>query len=116
MARNLNSRLAKVEQELARIKEIDNQAECICKGGALISIGRGMLEEFKAEMNRPCPVHGFRELSFIHFFSVEPARDLNSVPRIIEDPEVNALLEEYEWRLAEAKRERYENEESRFAL
>lgn len=114
MGGNLNRRLARVEHELTQIREKDNQAECICN--AFVGIHHGTLEHFKAEMNRTCQVHGFRELRILHFVEVEPARDLNSRARIIEHPEVNALLEEYERRLAEAKRERYENEESRFAL
>jgi len=116
MARNLENRLSKVERELAQIREGDNEAQCICN--AFVGIGPGRVEQFRAEMNRPCPVHGFRELKILHFVSTEPARDLSSPARIIEDPEVNTLLEEYERRLAEAKRAAYrnENDESRFAL
>jgi len=99
MAGNLNSRLAKVEQEFARIEEENNQAECICN--VFVGISRAALEQFRTEMNRPCPAHGFRELMII--------RGLSTTSRI-DDPEVNALLAEYWRRLAEAKQEIYENE------
>lgn len=114
MAGNLNSRLAKVERGLACIKEKYDQADCICN--ALVGLSRETLEQFRAEMNRPCPVHGFRELHIIYFFSVEPAHDLNSRAIVIEDPEVNAALEEYERRRAGSQTKRYEDEEPRFAL
>lgn len=100
--KSLSHRLEMVEQELAAIEEKERLANCIC--GSIVTIGRGMEAEFREEMSRPCPVHGFRELWIIQVEDVEPARDFSSPARVIENPEVNVLLEEYERRLAESRR------------
>lgn len=103
-SKNLESRLERIEQELSQIEEKRQLASCICGvEGGIVTIGRGMEAEFRKEMNRPCPVHGFRELFIIHAIDVEPG-DFSSPAKEIEYPEVNALLEEYERRLAESKR------------
>lgn len=102
MGRSLESRLAKVERKLTQIDDQEKLATCICH--ALVGVGRGTEAEFRAEMNRVCPAHGFRELTILHFIEVEPARDLFSRARIIENAKVDELLMEYNRRLAEAKR------------
>jgi hypothetical protein len=61
---NLNTRLAKVEEQVAHLARRQKLANCNCYPDPL---GMGMLvvkdaEEFKTEMNLSCPVHGFRRL------------------------------------------------------
>jgi hypothetical protein len=100
--KNLKSRLDRLEQELAQIEEKRELTSCICGiEGGIATIGRGMEAEFRREMERPCPLHGFRELFILHAIDVEPG-DFSSPAKEIEYPEVNALLEEYERRLAES--------------
>jgi hypothetical protein len=64
----LRRRLAKVEEALAETAEQEKLADCICKDrprgpGTLAFSNRP--EEFEAEMNQTCPVHGFRHLGHI---------------------------------------------------
>jgi len=95
MARNFESRVAKVERQLAHIESEEKQASCICN--PFVIVGSGSAEEFRAEMNRVCPAHGFRQLDILHIV-VEDV-DGNAMP----DSEVNELLAEYNRRQAEAK-------------
>jgi hypothetical protein len=103
MTGNLESRLTKVQRELLEVKEQEKAAGCICD--AFVGIGTGRVEEFRAEMNRPCPTHGFRKLKILHFVETRPAgSDRFSGCEIAADPEVDELLKEYKLRLANAKR------------
>jgi len=64
----------------------------------------GAVEEFRAEMNRLCPVHGFRELSIIRPVFLRSAADSSSnKSEIVEVPEVDEVLNEYERRRAESR-------------
>jgi len=61
---SLSRRLAKIERQLiegARREEL--LANCICR--QLTMVDPDKPEEFEAEMNETCPVHGFRRLGEI---------------------------------------------------
>jgi hypothetical protein len=61
----LRRRLEKAEKVLAETAEQEKLANCICKVGAKSRptiVRSDQPEEFEAEMNRKCPVHGFRDL------------------------------------------------------
>jgi hypothetical protein len=61
--RGLQKRLARVEQTLANIAKREKMANCICRDCTLVLPHEP--EKFEAEMNRTCPVHGFRRLGQI---------------------------------------------------
>jgi hypothetical protein len=60
---SLSRRLAKVEQKLADSARREKLVNCIC-GDTIIAVSTAP-EQFEAEMNRTCPVHGFRRLEKI---------------------------------------------------
>jgi hypothetical protein len=61
-------RLAKVERALAATAEQEKLADCVCKvrdvSPPTVAFSNKP-EEFEAEMNQKCPVHGFRHLGHI---------------------------------------------------
>ena len=59
----LQKRLAKIEQDLANIVKREDLKSCNCRE-ITIAIS-GQPEEFEAEMNLTCPVHGLRSLGQI---------------------------------------------------
>jgi hypothetical protein len=61
--RSLRRRLAKVERELVDSARQEKLTNCICLAN-IIAVSTDP-EQFEAEMNRPCPVHGFRRLGKI---------------------------------------------------
>jgi hypothetical protein len=99
--RNLESRVAMLEQKLAEIEEKKRLENCTCR--TLVLVSHKTLEKFRAAMNQTCPAHGFRELMIVRVVDVEPAHDLNSAARKVEHPEVDQLLAEYKRRLAESR-------------
>jgi hypothetical protein len=101
MARNLEKRLAKAEQELAQIQKEEELADCICPDNYLFVTAESV-EEFRAEMNRVCPVHGFRRLNIFRIIVEEFDPDFSSSAEV-EDTEFQELLDEYHRRLVEAK-------------
>ncbi len=61
----LRRRLEKAEKALAETAEQEKLANCICKVGGKSRptiVRSDEPEEFEAEMNQKCPVHGFRDL------------------------------------------------------
>ncbi len=60
---SLNRRLAKVERQLIDEARREGMAECICRAMTLADADKP--EEFEAEMNEPCPAHGFRRLGML---------------------------------------------------
>jgi hypothetical protein len=64
MSGNLDRGLAKVEQQLAEKAKERELAKCTCP----IMMCASDPEEFRAEMDRTCPVHQFRDLG--HIFAV----------------------------------------------
>jgi hypothetical protein len=107
----LRRRLAKAEQQMAGLARREELVNCNCK---LVSwTVAGSAEEFEAEMNLPCPSHGFRRLGMI--FQIVPA-GMNRTP--VPNPRMDELIATYEARLAQADRdqahgpEEYESDES----
>ena len=58
---SLSRRVAKLEQQRADRKRGEQLANCICCESTMTHEA----EKFEAEMNRTCPVHGFRRLGII---------------------------------------------------
>jgi hypothetical protein len=65
--RNLERRLAQVEQKLAEIQMQSALANCICKGVTIVSSD----EECEAEKNRKCPAHETRKDTFLRMIEEE---------------------------------------------
>ncbi len=86
-----------MERQLADIANEEKQASCICH--AFLRVSYASAENFRAEMNRVCPAHGFRELDI--FRIVYEADDSDS--EVARDTEINELLMEYKRRLVEAR-------------
>ena len=87
----LQRRLGRVDRTLARIAERAALANCICLDDMFVEDA----EEFELEMNRPCPVHGFRslgEICWIDFISPDRTE--------VEDPKLDGLIKIYEERRA----------------
>jgi hypothetical protein len=61
---SLSRQLATVEQKLANRARREKLANCIC--GDWIIVVSMAPQLFEAEMNRTCPVHGFRRFGHIH--------------------------------------------------
>jgi hypothetical protein len=69
----LRRRLEKAEKALAETAEQEKLADCICKvpGRSRPTFARSdQPEEFEAEMNQKCPVHGFRHLGTILYMKI----------------------------------------------
>src|SRR5450432_4732220 len=95
MAGNVRYRLAKLEKQLSDLTRLKELANCICKQNTVALEA----DEFEAEMNLPCPCHGFRRLGVIdQIVFVNP--DLTKEP----NPRLDELLATYESRLEEADR------------
>ena len=106
MSGNRRKRLEKLEQKLSdllRQKELEN---CTCQ---TLTVAYSS-QSFEAEMNTPCPAHGFRRLGQVMVIHVEP---MGGEPAgTVDDKEsieLERLVEEYERRLAQV--EEAENEE-----
>ena len=110
VGRSLEGRLSKIEQELAQVEANERLNDCICDD-KLVVVTAGMAEEFRAEMNRLCPVHGFREMDIRH---VTVCRTKGSPPptpaEIRAEADVEEVLSEYNRRLEESKRQRDEDD------
>jgi hypothetical protein len=97
---NLNRRLAKLELEAAKRLRRKELANCICPD--LVIIARDP-EEFQAEMNRRCPVHGFRYLG--HIICIQAInRDKTETE---ESLKLKALVDEYHLRLSQNSPSRF---------
>ena len=94
-------RLAKVEQRMADQARRAELANCTCIHSPCFTIAiTGQPEKFEAEMNLPCPAHGFRRLGRImHICFIDP--DGTAEP----DPRLDELIATYEAGLAQADRE-----------
>ena len=94
-------RLAKVEQRMADQARRAELANCTCVHSPWMTFAiTGDPEEFEAEMNLPCPAHGFRRLGRImHVRFMDP--DGTAEP----DPRLDELIATYEAGLAQADRE-----------
>ena len=109
ISRSLETRIAKIEQELAQVEADERLNNCICDNN-LVIVSAGNVPEFRAEMDRLCPVHGFRELHIMHIVKVDTALDFSTPQEIIDEAEVEEALNEYNRRLEESKRQRDEDD------
>lgn len=83
----LQRRLTRVEQIFAGIAERNALTNCACVDETFINTA----DELEAEMDRACPVHGFRRLGTIdRIFYVKPDKT------IVKDAKLERLLEIYE--------------------
>jgi hypothetical protein len=96
---SLSRRLAKVEQQAADQARRAELANCACTD--LTIANPDLPEEFEAEMNLPCPAHGFRRLGRIMRIRFLNPDDRTAVP----SPRLDELIATYEARLAQADRE-----------
>jgi hypothetical protein len=101
---SLNRRLAKVEQQVAERTKREELANCICRTLTIVQDA----EQFEVEMNRPCPVHGVRDLGqlLIHTpFNSDTTPSEVSIKR-------RQLLDLYELRLSQHSQSSDELEEN----
>jgi hypothetical protein len=99
---SLSRRLAKVEQQMADQARRAELANCTCRHMPdLTLVYPFQPEEFEAEMNLPCPAHGFRRLGRIMQIVFVNPDDGTEVP----SPRLDELIATYEARLAQADRE-----------
>ena len=102
MAGNFSSfkkRFANLEQRAADLARRVASANCKCEPCGTLALP-SQPEKFEAEMNLPCPTHGFRRLGMIlkiRFVDGDGRRDSTS--------RLEELLATYEARLAQADRE-----------
>ena len=99
----LRKRLAKVEQRMADQARRAELTNCTCKHSSAVTLANTVQpEEFEAEMNLPCPAHGFRRLGRImRIVFVNSTNPRTEVP----SPRLDELIATYEARLAQADRE-----------
>ncbi len=89
---SLSRRLTKLEQQLADRAKRANLASCNCSCITIADPARS--EEFEAEMNLPCPAHGFRRLGRIdRQFFYNPDHSVKRDPQS-EQAELVPLLEQ----------------------
>jgi len=86
--------LDKVERLRADTAARKKEATCNCSTWTLADSDRP--EQFEAEMNLPCPAHGFRQLGYIH------RRGSSNWDR---EKKIIKMLKTYEAGLEQAKRE-----------
>jgi hypothetical protein len=94
----LQKRMARVEQMLAHVAIAEELRKCICVKFTSVTANEHELDEFESEMNRTCPVHGFRRLGVITTIS---CRESEEYAR--DNARLDQLLAEYEARQLPAK-------------
>jgi len=104
MSRKLSGlwkRLAKVEQQMADQARRAELANCTCIHSSDVTFAiSGRPEKFEAEMNLPCPAHGFRRLGrILRIRFMKPDGTEKPSPRLDE------LIATYKAGLAQADRE-----------
>jgi hypothetical protein len=95
---SLEKRFADFEQGVADLARRAELANCNCKPFVTLALS-SQPEKFEAEMNLPCPAHGFRRLGMIlkiRFVDGDGRRDTSRLEE---------LLATYEAHLAQADRE-----------
>jgi hypothetical protein len=100
---SLSKRLAKLEQERAERVKREELEDCNCPGirSAVPFLAPIFPEALEAELNKTCPVQGFRQLGRI------VVMDFGNQ----ESTKVLQLIEEYELRLAQHSQSSIEPEE-----
>ena len=85
---------------------------CNCRHFSGVTLADpGRPEEFEAEMNLPCPAHGFRRLGRI--MRLVFVKSTHAGPAEMSSPRLDELIATYEGRLVQADRENvYDPQES----
>ena len=98
---NLRKRLAVVEQRVAKRARLHNLANCTCIFDVLFAVKNE--EQFAAEANVTCPVHGFRRLGKQRMVvRIVPSRldnQSDNLERLVDEDNLERLVDEYEERL-----------------
>jgi hypothetical protein len=102
---SLNRRLAKVEQKVADRVSREELANCICCEMTVLLPEDA--KEFEGEMNRTCPVHGFRR--FGHILPVVCV-NMDKTPHDV-SAKLLRVLETYKLRLSQLSGYKVELEE-----
>jgi len=84
----------------------DALVNCICLERTVFS----SKERFLSEMNKNCPVHGFRRLGLITFVRIVPTRKDHTEKPDVQWLGLEEAVEEYERRLAEVEQAEDEKE------
>jgi hypothetical protein len=104
---SLNRRLAKVEQQVAERTKREELANCICRTSMPFTIVQDA-EQFEVEMNRPCPVHGVRDLGQL---LIHTPFNSDTTPSEV-SIKLRQLLDLYELRLSQRSQSSDEPEEN----
>jgi hypothetical protein len=104
MSGNRRRRLEKLEQKLADLIRQEALVNCICLERVFVRSSEK--ERFLSEMNKTCPVHGFRRLGVITTVWIGPVKKVLSPDEL----GLEEALQEYERRLAQAKEAEDEQE------
>ena len=100
---SLQKRTAKLEQQAVERARREKLADCICRE----LTGAFSVEKFEAEMNRECPVHGFRRLGRI--IAVTYVNKDSTFAD--ESTKLDRLVEAYNLRLAQVVKSRRDLED-----
>ncbi len=104
---SLNRRLAKVEQQVAERTKREELANRICRTSMPFTIVQDA-EQFEVEMNRPCPVHGVRDLGQL---LIHTPFNSDTTPSEV-SIKLRQLLDLYELRLSQRSQSSDEPEEN----
>jgi hypothetical protein len=103
---SLSKRLAEVEQQVAERTKREELANCICRTSMPFTIVHNA-EDFEVEMNRPCPVHGVRDLGQL----IIPTPFTSDTTPSEESIKLRQLLDSYNLRLSQHSQSNDEREE-----
>jgi hypothetical protein len=109
MSGNRRKRLERLEQKFSDLIRQEALANCICLERVFVS----STEEFLSEMNKTCPVHGFRRFGLVTpIRTVDTKKDRTRNP---DDPSLGLeqAVDEYCRRLAEVEQAEDEKEYGR---
>jgi hypothetical protein len=88
-------RVYRIERQIENAGREMRAQDCICFQSVVAVWGK--LAEFEAEMNKTCPVHGFRRLK-------HPIVIVDDGPNDPDLPRINELIDRYERRYEEYER------------
>jgi len=106
MSGNRRRRLEKLEQKLADLIRQEALVNCICLERLFV----GSREKFESEMNKTCPVHGFRRLGIITLVQIvhTAGKDAGKIEEGYLG--LKKLVQQYNCRLAQAEEAEEEQE------
>ena len=109
---SLRKRLAKLEQEHADRVRRKRLRDCNCAEEKLaVALSMENIEDFEAEMNRTCPVHGFRSLGeLVAIVFQAPSETRGGTPTELSS-KLLQLVDTYDLRLEQHSQSSVEPEE-----